>query len=64
LFEQRIDDIIYHSERRDRLWPDGGAGAEDMELVNAGGQHVTLLPEVAWYHADSFAIRPAASTSR
>ena len=32
-------------------------GTEDMHLVNAGGQHVTLKPEAAVvHHADSFAM--------
>lgn len=51
-------DIIYHSENGVIGYgPLAEAGAEDMHLVNAGGQHVTLKPEAAVvHHADSFAI--------
>ncbi len=51
-------DIIYHSENGVIGYgPLAAPGAEDMHLVNAGGQHVTLKPEAAVvHHADSFAI--------
>lgn len=51
-------DIIYHSENGVIGYgPMAAEGAEDMHLVNAGGQHVTLRPEAAVvHHADSFAI--------
>jgi len=51
-------DIIYHSENGVIGYgPIAPAGDEDMHLVNAGGQHVTLKPEAAVvHHADSFAI--------
>jgi 3-oxoacid CoA-transferase B subunit len=51
-------DIIYHSENGVIGYGAIAApGAEDMHLVNAGGQHVTLKPEAAVvHHADSFAI--------
>ncbi len=51
-------DIIYHSENGVIGYgPIAAEGAEDMHLVNAGGQHVTLRPEAAVvHHADSFAI--------
>lgn len=51
-------DIIYHSENGVIGYgPIAAPGAEDMHLVNAGGQHVTLRPEAAVvHHADSFAI--------
>jgi 3-oxoacid CoA-transferase B subunit len=50
--------IIYHSENG--VIGYGGvapAGEEDLNLVNAGGQNVTLRPGAAVvHHADSFAI--------
>ena len=51
-------DIIYHSENGVIGYgPIAADGSEDMHLVNAGGQHVTLKPEAAVvHHADSFAI--------
>ena len=51
-------DIIYHSENGVIGYgPLAAPGEEDMHLVNAGGQHVTLKPEAAVvHHADSFAI--------
>ncbi len=51
-------DIIYHSENGVIGYgPLAEPGHEDMHLVNAGGQHVTLKPEAAVvHHADSFAI--------
>jgi 3-oxoacid CoA-transferase B subunit len=51
-------DIIYHSENGVIGYgPLAAPGHEDMHLVNAGGQHVTLKPEAAVvHHADSFAI--------
>jgi hypothetical protein len=51
-------DITYHSENG--VIGYGGvtaAGEEDLNLVNAGGQNVTLKPGAAVvHHADSFAI--------
>ena len=51
-------DITYHSENG--VIGYGGvaaAGEEDLNLVNAGGQNVTLRPGAAVvHHADSFAI--------
>lgn len=51
-------DIIYHAENGVIGYgPLAAEGAEDMHLVNAGGQHVTLNPDAAIvHHADSFAI--------
>ena len=51
-------DIIYHSENGVIGYgPIAAPGAEDMHLVNAGGQHVTLLPNAAVvHHADSFGV--------
>lgn len=51
-------DIIYHSENGVIGYgPMAEPSHEDMHLVNAGGQHVTLKPEAAVvHHADSFAI--------
>ena len=44
-------------ERRHRLRPGRAGGEEDLNLVNAGGQNVTLKPGAAVvHHADSFAI--------
>jgi 3-oxoacid CoA-transferase B subunit len=51
-------DIIYHSENGVIGYgPIAPAGEEDLHLVNAGGQHVTLRPGAAVvHHADSFAM--------
>ena len=50
--------IIYHSENGVTGYgPIAEPGHEDLHLVNAGGQNVTLRPEAAIvHHADSFAI--------
>jgi 3-oxoadipate CoA-transferase, beta subunit len=50
--------VIYHSENGVIGYgPIAPAGEEDLNLVNAGGQNVTLLPGAAVvHHADSFAI--------
>jgi 3-oxoacid CoA-transferase B subunit len=50
--------IIFHAENGVIGYgPLTGAGREDLHLVNAGGQHVTLNPEAAIvHHADSFGI--------
>ena len=50
--------IIYHSENGVIGYgPIAKPGHEDLNLVNAGGQNVTLLPGAAVvHHADSFAI--------
>ncbi len=50
--------VIYHSENGVIGYgPVAVAGAEDLDLVNAGGQNVTLLAGAAVvHHADSFAI--------
>ncbi|MDE2582453.1 MAG: 3-oxoacid CoA-transferase subunit B [Rhodospirillales bacterium] len=50
--------IIYHSENGVIGYgPIAPTGEEDLNLVNAGGQNVTLLPGAAVvHHADSFAI--------
>jgi 3-oxoacid CoA-transferase B subunit len=50
--------IIFHSENGVVGYgPLAAAGHEDMHLVNAGGQHVTLNPGAAIvHHADSFAM--------
>jgi 3-oxoacid CoA-transferase B subunit len=50
--------IIYHSENGVIGYgPIAPAGEEDLNLVNAGGQNVTLNPGAAVvHHADSFAI--------
>ena len=50
--------IIFHSENGVIGYgPLAPAGEEDMHLVNAGGQHVTLQPGAAIvHHADSFAL--------
>ena len=62
------DDVLEHRYRRprhhlslgewrDRLWPGRAEGHEDLNLVNAGGQNVTLKPGAAVvHHADSFGI--------
>jgi 3-oxoadipate CoA-transferase, beta subunit len=51
-------DITYHSENGVIGYgPIAPAGQEDLNLVNAGGQNVTLNPGAAVvHHADSFAI--------
>jgi 3-oxoacid CoA-transferase B subunit len=51
-------DIIFHAENGVIGYgPLTGAGSEDLHLVNAGGQHVTLNPGAAIvHHADSFAM--------
>ena len=50
--------IIFHSENGVIGYgPLTGPGNEDLHLVNAGGQHVTLRPHAAIvHHADSFAM--------
>jgi len=50
--------VIYHSENGVIGYgPIAPAGEEDLDLVNAGGQNVTLLAGAAVvHHADSFAI--------
>jgi 3-oxoacid CoA-transferase B subunit len=50
--------IIFHSENGVIGYgPLAAPGAEDLHLVNAGGQHVTLRPGAAIvHHADSFAL--------
>src|SRR5262245_17031879 len=50
--------IIFHAENGVIGYgPLTGAGKEDLHLVNAGGQHVTLHPGAAIvHHADSFGI--------
>jgi len=50
--------IVYHSENGVIGYgPIAPAGQEDLDLVNAGGQNVTLNPGAAVvHHADSFAI--------
>jgi len=51
-------DIIYHSENGVIGYgPIAPSGEEDLNLVNAGGQNVTLRPGAAVvHHADSFGI--------
>jgi 3-oxoacid CoA-transferase B subunit len=51
-------EIIFHSENGVIGYgPLAAAGKEDLHLVNAGGQHVTLRPGAAIvHHADSFAL--------
>ena len=51
-------DIVYHSENGVIGYgPVAEEGTEDLDLVNAGGQNVTLKPGAAVvHHADSFAI--------
>src|SRR4029077_14583902 len=51
-------DIVYHSENGVIGYgPVAAEGHEDLNLVNAGGQNVTLKPGAAVvHHADSFAI--------
>src|SRR5215204_3826358 len=57
-FDFGDNDIIFHAENGVIGYgPLTGAGKEDLHLVNAGGQHVTLNPGAAIvHHADSFAI--------
>ena len=51
-------DIVYHSENGVIGYgPVAAAGEEDLNLVNAGGQNVTLKAGAAVvHHADSFGI--------
>ena len=51
-------DITYHSENGVIGYgPVAAAGEEDLNLVNAGGQNVTLRPGAAIvHHADSFGV--------
>jgi len=51
-------DIVYHSENGVIGYgPVAGPGEEDLNLVNAGGQNVTLKPGASIvHHADSFAV--------
>ena len=51
-------DIVYHSENGVIGYgPVAAPGTEDLCLVNAGGQNVTLKPNASVvHHADSFAI--------
>jgi 3-oxoacid CoA-transferase B subunit len=51
-------EIIFHSENGVIGYgPLAATGKEDLHLVNAGGQHVTLRPGAAIvHHADSFAL--------
>jgi 3-oxoacid CoA-transferase B subunit len=51
-------EIIFHAENGVIGYgPLTGAGNEDLQLVNAGGQHVTLNPGAAIvHHADSFGL--------
>ena len=51
-------DIVYHSENGVIGYgPVAPAGEEDLNLVNAGGQNVTLKPGAAVvHHADSFGV--------
>ena len=51
-------EVIYHSENGVIGYgPIAPAGEEDLHLVNAGGQNVTLRPGAAVvHHADSFSI--------
>ena len=51
-------DIVYHSENGIVGYgPVAEEGSEDLNLVNAGGQNVTLKPGAAVvHHADSFGI--------
>ena len=56
-------DIVYHSENGVIGYgPVAAEGQEDLNLVNAGGQNVTLKPGAAVvHHADSFAHHPRRS---
>jgi 3-oxoacid CoA-transferase B subunit len=51
-------EVIYHSENGVIGYgPLASPGQEDLDLVNAGGQNVTLRPGAAVvHHADSFAV--------
>lgn len=51
-------DIVYHSENGVIGYgPVAAEGEEDLNLVNAGGQNVTLKPGASMvHHADSFAV--------
>ncbi len=51
-------EITFHSENGVIGYgPVAAPGEEDLNLVNAGGQNVTLLPGAAIvHHADSFAL--------
>src|SRR5258708_37164578 len=53
-------DIVYHSENGVIGYgPVAAEGDEDLNLVNAGGQNVTLKPGAAvGHHADYFGIIP------
>src|SRR5258708_38445560 len=53
-------DIVYHSENGVIGYGQVAAeGDEDLKLVNAGGQNVTLKPGAAViHHADSFGLTP------
>ena len=57
-YDQGDKEIIYHSENGvigyGSIYP---RGEEDLQLVNAGGQYVSLVPGASIvHHADSFAI--------
>ena len=57
-YDQGDKEIIYHSENGvigyGSIYP---KGQEDLHLVNAGGQYVSLLPGASIvHHADSFSI--------
>ena len=57
-FDFKDVDIIFHSENGVIGYgPLSPEGEEDLHLVNAGGQYVTMVPGAAIvHHADSFAI--------
>jgi 3-oxoacid CoA-transferase B subunit len=57
-FDFGDNEIIFHAENGVIGYgPLTGAGSEDLHLVNAGGQHVTLNSGAAIvHHADSFAL--------
>lgn len=57
-YEQLDKTIIYHSENGVIGYgPLQKTGEEDLHLVNAGGQYITLMPGASIVdHADSFAI--------
>src|SRR5260221_12612041 len=57
-FDVGDKEIIFHAENGVIGYgPLTGAGNEDLHLVNAGGQHVTLRPGAAIvHHADSFGL--------
>ena len=57
-YDQGDKEIIYHSENGvigyGSIYP---RGEEDLQLVNAGGQYVSLVPGASIvHHADSFAL--------